>query len=150
VKIRRTKIYTPRQFTIVPNDGPLNYISLYNKYVGLRPKNVKIDNPFLSYHGGKCTSQPVGKNTLGKTPRIIAEFLKLPDANKFTGHCFRRSAATMLAENGGDTRSLKQLGGWRSDKVAESYVKNYLQNKIKNAQIISSEGSINIRKWRKY
>jgi hypothetical protein len=63
VKIRRTKIYTPRQFTIVPNDGPLNYISLYNKYVGLRPKNVKIDNPFLSYHGGKCTSQPVGKNT---------------------------------------------------------------------------------------
>jgi integrase len=80
----------------------------------------------------------------GKTPRIIAEFLKLPDANKFTGHCFRRSAATMLAENGGDTRSLKQLGGWRSDKVAESYVKNYLQNKIKNAQTISSEGSINI------
>jgi hypothetical protein len=50
----------------------------------------------------------------------------------------------MLAENGGDTRSLKQLGSWRSDKVAESYVKNSLQNKIKNAQTISSEGSINI------
>jgi hypothetical protein len=45
----------------------------------------------------------------------------------------------MLAENGGDTRSLKQLGSWRSDKVAESYVKNALQNKIKNAQTISSE-----------
>jgi hypothetical protein len=127
VKIRRTKAYTPRQFTIVPNDGPLNYISLYSKYVGLRPKNVKIDNLFLSYHGGKCTSQPVGKNTLGKTPRIIAEFLKLP--------LLPRSAAAMLAENGGDTRSLKQLGSWRSDKVAESYVKNSLQNKIKNAQV---------------
>lgn len=120
VKICRTKTYTPRQFTIVPNDGPVDYVALYNKYVGLRPKHAKVNSLFLSYHGGKCSSQPVGKNTLGKMPRMIAEFLKLPDANKFTGHCFRRSAATILAESGGDTRTLKQLGGWRSDKVAES------------------------------
>lgn len=81
VKIRQTKTYTPRQFTIVPNDGPVDYIALYNKYIDLRPKHSKINSLFLFYHGGKCSSQPVGKNTLGKMPRMIAEFLNLPNAN---------------------------------------------------------------------
>lgn len=142
VKIRKTKTYTPRQFTIVP-DGPVDYIALFNKYACLRPKNCKISSLFLSYRCGKCSSQPVGKNTIGKMPRIIAEFLKLPDASKFTGHCFRRSSATILAESGSDTRTLKQLGGWKSDKVAEAYVENSLQNKIKIAQSICSGASIN-------
>lgn len=143
VNIRQSKTYTPRQF-IVPNDGVINYVTLYNKYVALRPKHVKINSLFLSYHNGKCSTQPVGKNTFGKMPKMTAEFLKLPNAGKYTGHCFRRSAATLLAESGGDTRTLKQLGGWRSDKVAESYVENSLQNKVRIAQNICGGASINI------
>lgn len=59
---------------------------------------------------------PVEKNPLEKMPRIIAEYQKLSDACKFTRHRFRRSAATILFENGGDTENLKQLREWRSDK----------------------------------
>lgn len=142
VHIRRTKTYVPRTFTIISTDA-IDYVALYNKYAALPPEHVKVNNLFLSYHGGKCVCQIVGKNTLGKLPRMIAEYLKLPNADKFTGHCFRRSAATILAESGGDTRSLKQLGGWRSDTVAESYVENSLQNKIKIAQSISGGLTIN-------
>lgn len=142
VNIRRTKTYVPRTFTIVSTDA-IDYVALYNRYAALRPKHVKVNSLFLSYHGGKCACQIVGKNTLGKVPRMIAEYLKLPNADKFTGHCFRRTAATILAESGGDTRSLKQLGGWRSDTVAESYVENSLKNKINIARSISGEVTIN-------
>lgn len=65
VHIRDTKNYKPRTFTVVP-DGVVNCVALYNKYISLRPKNVKCNKLFLFYRGGKCSCQPVGINTFGK------------------------------------------------------------------------------------
>lgn len=138
VHIRETKNYVPRTFTIIPDGGPVNYLEKYKQYVSLRPKNIKHEKLFVFYRNGKCSCQCVGINTFGKIPSSIATFLKLPDAEKFTGHCFRRTSATLLADSGSDITTLKRHGGWRSSTVAESYIEDSLQNKIKIAKNIVS------------
>ena len=55
-------------------------------------------------------------------PKIIATFLKLPNPELFSGHCFRRSSASHLANTGGDLVTIKRLVGWKSSAVAEGYI----------------------------
>ena len=83
-------------------------------------------------------SVPVGLNTIGKVPSQIAKYLNLSDPHEYTGHCFRRSSATLLANKGADFLSIKRHGGWRSSTVAEGYVEESIQNKIQVAQTITS------------
>ncbi|KAJ8975784.1 hypothetical protein NQ317_006918 [Molorchus minor] len=64
VKIPNTKTKIPRIF-VVTDVG--NMLELFRKYLSLRPPNVKHKRLFLCTHkAGKCSSQPVGKNTKGK------------------------------------------------------------------------------------
>ncbi|KAJ8970449.1 hypothetical protein NQ317_000663 [Molorchus minor] len=88
---------------------------------------------FLYYKAGKCSSQPVGKNTMGKIPSVVASYLKLPDVACYTGHCLRRSSATLLADAGVDITTIKRHAGWKSTTVAEGYVENSIENKTKIA-----------------
>ncbi|KAJ8915695.1 hypothetical protein NQ315_000629 [Exocentrus adspersus] len=71
-----------------------------------------------------------------KIPEKIATFFKLPEPSAYTGHCFRRSSATILANCGTDLLSLKKHGGWRSSAVAEGYIDDCLSNKIKISETI--------------
>lgn len=80
----------------------------------------------------------VGKNKFGKMPKEIAEYLKLPDVDLYTGHCFRRTFATVLADTGANVTALKRHGGWKSTSVAEGYIEESIQNKTKIGCIISS------------
>ncbi|KAJ8912718.1 hypothetical protein NQ315_012272 [Exocentrus adspersus] len=48
----------------------------------------------------------------------------------YTGHCFRRTGATMVVDAGGDILSLKHAGGWKSSEIAMSYVDDSINNKI--------------------
>ncbi|KAJ8985949.1 hypothetical protein NQ317_010706 [Molorchus minor] len=80
-----------------------------------------------------CSSQPVGKNTMGKIPSVVASYLKLPDVACYTGHCLRRSSATLLADAGVDITTIKRHAGWKSTTVAEGYVENSNENKTKIA-----------------
>ena len=72
--------------------------------------------------------------------------MNLPDANEYTGHCFRRSSATILVDAGGDLLSLKRHGGWQSSSVAEGYINESAANKAstanKIATAINSKGSL--------
>ena len=61
----------------------------------------------------------------------IATYLNLPNPQLYTGHCFRRSSATLLVDAGGDITTLKRHGGWKSTTVAEGYIEESVQNKIK-------------------
>ncbi|KAJ8983397.1 hypothetical protein NQ317_010490, partial [Molorchus minor] len=88
---------------------------------------------FLYYKAGKCSSQPVGKNTMGKIPSVVASYLKLPDVACYTGHCLRRSSATLLADAGVDITTIKRHAGWKSTTVAKGYVENSIENKTKIA-----------------
>ncbi|KAJ8942277.1 hypothetical protein NQ317_010642 [Molorchus minor] len=128
VKIPNTKTKIPRIF-VVTDVG--NMLELFRKYLSLHPPHVKHKRLFLYYKAGKCSSQPVGKNTMGKIPSVVASYLKLPDVACYTGHCLRRSSATLLADAGVDITTIKRHAGWKSTTVAEGYVENSIENKTK-------------------
>ncbi|KAJ8978162.1 hypothetical protein NQ317_013128 [Molorchus minor] len=66
---------------------------------------------------------------MGKIPSVVASYLKLPDVACYTGHCLRRSSATLLADAGVDITTIKRHAGWKSTTVAEGYVENSIENK---------------------
>ncbi|XP_011859053.1 PREDICTED: uncharacterized protein LOC105556569, partial [Vollenhovia emeryi] len=126
VKIPKTKNYKPRSFVITDE-----FYSIFKKYITLRPKDVENSRFFLNYQNGRCTRQPIGLNKFVKIPRIIASYLKLPDPQSYTGHTFRRTSATLLADSGADIITLKRHGGWKSNTVAEGYIEDSFNNKKK-------------------
>ena len=44
----------------------------------------------------------------------VAQFLKLPEAENYTGHSFRQSLATFVVNASSDLLALKRRGGWWS------------------------------------
>ena len=89
----------------------------------------------------KRDKSPIGKNKIGKIPFKIATYLKenLPtfkaDPSKFTGHAFRRTAATWAADSGVSLINLKRFGRWKSDSVCQEYVDK--SEKVKEDAAIS-------------
>lgn len=123
-----TKNHLPRTFVI---DG--EFYDMLKKYMDLRPQKQATNRFFLNYCLGKCTNQPIGKNKLSSMPSEIAAYQKLPNPEAYTGHTFRRTAATILADTGADLLSIKRFGGWKSDSVAEGYIEDSINNKRKRA-----------------
>ncbi|XP_026326762.1 uncharacterized protein LOC113235316 [Hyposmocoma kahamanoa] len=124
IKINNTKNKVPRSFAI---HGP--FYDIVKKYEALRTDKAKSDRFFQNYQKGRCVAQPTGINKFGAMPKEIAKFLNLPDPDLYTGHSFRRTSATLLADSGADLLTLKRHGGWRSSTVAESYVEDSVRNK---------------------
>ncbi|KAJ8914393.1 hypothetical protein NQ315_017483 [Exocentrus adspersus] len=93
-------------------------LSLKIKAVG-RCLNIR-NNPVLF--------KPLEK-TLGKIPQKVAEYLNLPNSTLYTGHCFRRTSASLLADSGASIDVLKRHGGWKSASVAEGYIENSINTK---------------------
>lgn len=138
VTVKDTKNYYPRNFII----GPELYDKV-NDYIKLRPTNLNTDRFFLQYRNGVCVRQVIGKNKISEVPKTIATFLKLNDPETYTGHCLRRTAATLLANSGANLTTVKQLGGWKSGSVAEGYIEHSLANRRKIFQgIINSDNSL--------
>ncbi|RYA72252.1 hypothetical protein DD592_26315 [Enterobacter cloacae complex sp. 2DZ2F20B] len=88
----------------------------------------------------------VGINTIGGILKQIADFLKLRHSSTYTGHCFRRTSATLLADAGVDITVLKRHGNWKSATVAESYIENSIENKLQILQQSSEKISVTFRK----
>lgn len=86
-------------------------------------------------NNGKPCAQAVGVNKIAKFPQTIADFLGVN--GNFTGHTFRRSSATILADHGASVMQLKRLGRWRSSTVAESYVDSGKKAKTEASMIIN-------------
>ncbi|CAI6366167.1 unnamed protein product [Macrosiphum euphorbiae] len=126
IKLPYTKTNCSRSFTI---EG--EFYDIFKKYIDLRPANVQSDRFFLNYKNGKCTKQVIGKNKIGNMPKEIANYLNLPDPQAYTGHSFRRTSATLLADSGGDITTLKRHGGWKSSQIAEGYIEDSINNKKK-------------------
>jgi integrase len=62
-------------------------------------------------------AQVIGKNTCKKFSEAITTRLLLPNPSHYTGHCWRRTAATLAANTGLTMAQLKCLTGHRSDTV---------------------------------
>lgn len=130
IDVPKTKNKIARQFVIDRGADPdVNFVEIFRKYAALRPANTQLKRFFMCYRNGKCVNQPIGINTIGGYPQKIASFLKLPYPEKYTGHCFRRTSASFLADSGVNISIIKRHGGWKSDRVAEGYVENSLNNK---------------------
>lgn len=99
------------------------------KYISLRPPGQFSDRFFIKYQEGKCFRQPIGRHKIGEVPENIASYLQLPDPKRYTGHCFRRTSATLLSDSGANMQMVKQLGRWRSDIIAQGYIENSMHNR---------------------
>lgn len=117
INIPTSKNGSSRKFVIIEQA----WIQVVKKYVENRPTPEML-RFFIGFRGNKPIRQNIGHNTISKMPKQIAKFLNLPNLDGFTGHSFRRTSATILAENGGDLLTLKQHGGWKSSTVAEGYI----------------------------
>lgn len=73
---------------------------IVRKYMKLRPAKMTTNRFFVNYREGKCTVQAIGKHTIARVPKKIAEFLELPSPEGYTGNSFKRSSPTILAETG--------------------------------------------------
>lgn len=62
----------------------------------------------------------------------------MPQPELYTGHCFRRSFATIVDDSGADITTLKRHGGWKSNQVAEGYIEDSIENKRKVGNLISN------------
>lgn len=147
--IPETKTYNPRDFIVVPGKiGAIDLLDTIRRYIALRPPNAPHHRFFSGYRNGKCIIQPVGINTFASMPRKIAEFLGLEHPERFTGHCFRRSAATILGEKGANLWTVKKGGGWKSSAVAEQYIDKSLSIKRKIAETFfgSNDGATTSKK----
>lgn len=146
IDIPNTKTNVRREFTISSgNIENVDLLVIFRKYFSLRPSPIENSRFFLGYRNGKCTRQPVGINTIGGMPKKIAEFLKLPNPATYTGHCFRRTSATILADAGADITTIKRHGSWKSSNVAEGYIENSVGYKLQvAAKILGNKEEVNI------
>lgn len=141
VNIPDTKTYCERTFTI----SNLEYIDIYRRYKSVRPSHTSSNRLFLKYAKGKCVNQHVGVNKMGEIPSLIAKWLGKEMFKSYTGHCFRRTSATLLADAGGDLISIKRHGGWKSSSVAEGYIEDSLMNKVEiSNKILDCSPTINV------
>lgn len=143
ITLPKTKNKKRREFVIDGGDEPgINLLEKMRKYLDIRPANVPSGRFFLRYTNGKCIRQPIGIHTMGDYPRKIASFLNLPNATLYTGHCFRRSSISMLADTGVDISVVQRHAGLGSAKVAEGYVERSEGNKCRiAAKILGSKHS---------
>lgn len=137
IKIPDTKTKKPRSFIV--ND---TYLEIYRKYTDMRPIDFNSSRFFFKIANGKGLKRPIGIHQFGKMPQTVATYLKLPNANEYTGHCFRRSSATILVDTGADLTSLKRHGGWKSSTVAEGYIDDSISNKIEVASRIFNKSNV--------
>lgn len=137
VKLVDTKTKVDRSFIILPGQiEKLNLLHIIRTYMGLRSPKTPHNRFFVNYIKNKCTVQPVGIHKIGGVPAAVAKFLELPNHTSYTGHCFRRTSATLLANSGATIDGIKRHGGWRSSTVAEGYVDESEKMKINTASKI--------------
>ncbi|KAJ8919298.1 hypothetical protein NQ315_003882 [Exocentrus adspersus] len=130
VNVRNTKNNVDRNFIINnSNKNGIDLIEVCRKYMALRKPETTHSRFFVRYEKSQCTVQAIGKNTFGKIPQKVAEYLNLPNSTLYTGHCFRRTSASLLADSGASIDVWKRHGGWKSASVAEGYIENSINTK---------------------
>ena len=67
----------------------------------------------------------LGKSAFGRIGKEIAQHLNLRDASSYTGHTFRRSAATEAANNGATSTDLKTGLGWENEKTGVQFNRHF-------------------------
>ena len=115
--------YTTLSFTVTNKiDAEIHYVEFLRKYSELRLTHTKRKHLFLNYRRGRCSTQVVGRRTIGSWPSKIVKYLKLKHPENYSGH---------------------SIEGPRQHcwPIAESYVEGFLQNKIEFTEKILHDGA---------
>lgn len=111
-----------RFFMIEPGEvGNTNLLDIIREYMALRPSHINHNRFFINYINEKCTVQPVGVHKIGRVPQFVAKYLDLENPQSFTGHCFRRTSATILANAGVSMGDIRRHSEWQSSTAAIGY-----------------------------
>ena len=126
---------------LVPFGEPVCFGTHVRRYLDLLRQSLpdlnEEDPLFLRpTKSGFCT-QPMGENQLGNIGKQLAKELGLPNPSTFTGHCFRRSAATAAASNGATSVMMKGQFGWVQEATALKYIDVTNERPIKMAEIMT-------------
>ncbi|XP_008217133.1 dihydrolipoyllysine-residue acetyltransferase component 2 of pyruvate dehydrogenase complex, mitochondrial isoform X1 [Nasonia vitripennis] len=127
VKIPGSDTSKARSFTVTDE-----FYKIVKRYLDLRPSSVPSDRFFLAYKNGKCSQQPVGKNKLGSMAKEVATYLNLPDANQYTGHCFRRTSASVLIDSGANMTAVT-CKRKRCPEAKPTFTQVYIKEEINDA-----------------
>ena len=110
-------------------DGNINlkeiiysYISHLTAYLNSQTDIKDADCFWRTIRNEKFINSQIGINALGKMPSRIASLLKLSNPSSYTGHSFRRTAASCMAANGSSEEEIMTIGRWQSGQVAHHYV----------------------------
>lgn len=71
----------------------------------------------------------MGKNTVAQAGKRSATWLKLDAPERFTYHCWKRTAATHLADVGASTVELKRKFHWKNDQTAMNMLMDLMPQK---------------------
>ena len=101
--------------------------------------NLKEEDAFFRrpLKSGYSKREVMGAKYLGKIGKNIASELGLPNPQKYTGHCFRRSAATAAANQGATTVDLKTTFGWTNEKTALKYIEGTKVQKRRMSKLLT-------------
>lgn len=104
---------------------------------------AKQEIPFfraVNSRSKKFMESGIGKNYGTIVARSIATFLQKPEEEiqEYSGHTFRRTSTTFLAEEGASVEDLKRFGNWTSNAIPERYVDRSKRMKRKLSSMISS------------
>jgi len=125
-----------RWFVLPRSDSVWDMYPVYKELMGKRDK-VKSNRLFLKLSkSGAMMNTPVGINTISGYPKRIAERLKLENPNRYTGHTFRRTGTTLLAQGGIDAVRLMRYGKWKDIGCAEGYIADSMKEKVGIANMI--------------
>jgi integrase len=139
VTIRQSKTDQSGQsfsFHLTKNPNPL--LCPVNTVSQLLDKMEKKENSrlFLQVRNGKMTGQPHGKTWFSNLAKEAAVSLGLSDPESYTGHTYRRSAATAAAERGISQQRLQEAGRWSHEKTARSYVETSSRGKEATSNLL--------------
>jgi hypothetical protein len=87
------------------------------------------------------SKQVMGKNFIHQIGKNVATELGLDDPAHYTGHCFRRTAATAAANSGANTLEMKRHFGWQQEATALKYVDETKDRARKMAQFLTGNNS---------
>ena len=136
---------------------PSYLYDIFKVYINeLRPKSRGenfLKNWKLNKDGiGGIRVQNMGKDQLTRVLDIVSRLLKI-DRSKISGHIWRRSAATCLANSGMSLLNLKRAGRWQSLTSCERYLEHSLSIRMDRMNRLDgaiSESSTLVTKVRKY
>lgn len=134
-----SKFIIPTPLSIHLNNYIVALTSQIGEYV-LEGRLFKGTPKYNHQDAAKFVNQAMGKNKLAMVGVDIARMLQLPHPEAYTGHCFRRTSATIAADGGVTTTEMMRHFGWKSAKTAQRYVDNSDIGASNMAGVIAESG----------